>query len=313
VTVRHRHGRRGSALLLVLVVLLAACRADDDPAAELRSALEATASEPFRFAVSAQADRAALDELGGDAVAAATFLDGAGLTGARDPDGWLQVAFTLGGQVPLLEVIAPGDDRLLLRTGLGDLLGLEGRDPGDDLDPALEELGVSAAGRDALAISFRGGWVALTDVSSLGELVGDATSGEREAAPSLDLDRVLEEVTILGAGDVGEVRRLDVEVRTAPLLGALGVEVDDRTVPGTIDLRDGRLLEARLELSSSDLGDAAGSDGAPGGVIEVLLRVVPAEEGGPVVERPEPGAALTSAELFDLVERLQGVTGQARP
>jgi hypothetical protein len=144
--------------------------------------------------------------------------------------------------------------------------------------------------------------------------VGDAT-GDDDAAPALDLDRVLDGVTILRADDVGEVRRLDVEVRTAPLLAPLGLEVEDRTVPGTIDLRDGRLFEARLELSSGDLGGlggappAAGTDGTDGGVIEVVLRVAPAEEGGPVVERPEPGAALTSAELFDLVERLQGVTG----
>jgi hypothetical protein len=310
--------------LLALVVVLAGCRADDDPRSELESALAATASEPFRFAVTAQADRAALEELGGDAVAAASFLDAAGVTGARDPDGWLQVAFTIGGDVPLIEVIVPGDDRLLLRTGLGDLLGLGGRDPDDALGPALTELGVDEEGRAALAISFRGGWIALTDVDSIGELVGASTGavddadggsvGDTGGEPlPADLGAVLDEVTILGVHDVGEIRRFDVEVRTAGLLGPLGIGARDRRVPGTIDLRDGRFHEARIELSGDDLGAGTAPGVQDGGTVEVVVRVVAAEEGGPVVDRTEPGASLTSAELFTLVEQLQGVTGQPAP
>lgn len=322
--------------LLALVSLLVGCRGEDDPRAELDAALAATASEPFRFAISAQADRAALDELGDDATAAASFLADAGVSGARDPDGWLQVGVSIGGDVPLLEVITPGDDRLLLRTGLGDLLGLDGRDPGEALEPALTELGVDEAGQAALAISFRGGWIALTDVGSLGELVAGAGAGGQADAgdaggpgEAVQFADLLEAVTVLGVHDVGEVRRFDVEVSTAVLLGALGVDAEDRRVPGTIDLRDGRLLEARLELTGGDLGavtgtgtaggaaadEGAAADGGAvsGGSVEVVLRVATASGDGPVVERPEPGASLTSAELFALVEQLQAVPGQALP
>lgn len=349
------------AALLALVSLLVGCSGEQDPRAELDAAVAATASEPFRFAISAQADRAALDELGADATAAASFLAEAGITGARDPDGWLQVGVTIGGDVPLLEAIVPDDDRLLLRTGLGDLLGLEGRDPGEALDPALTELGVDENGRAALTISFRGGWIALTDVSSIADLVagvGGADGAGQDGAAGTDgaagsdgsdagqqLADLLDAVTVLGVHDVGEVRRFDVEVSTAALLGALGVEGGDRRVPGTIDLRAGRLFEARLELTGSDLdavtggdlggagasdggagtsdggtgtpdGEAAGDagrDAGGGGSIEVVVRVATADEGAPVVERPEPGASLTAAELFALFEQLQGAPGQPLP
>lgn len=317
---------RGLALVGVVVALLAGCRSDDDPRTELERALATTASESFRYQLSAEADRAALEQLGGDAAGAAAFLDGAGVTGGRDPDGWFQAALHLGGDVPLLEVIVPGDDRLLLRTGLGDLLGLGGRDPSEQLDPALEQLGVEPEARQALAVSFRGGWIALTDVSSLRELVDAAEappSDVPDATPPADLADLLDHVTIRGVNDVGEVRRLDVEVATAPLLAVLGIEGAARTVPGTVDLRDGRLLEARLTLSGGDLAaateppaDTRGGEPADeeaDGVVEVVLRVGEPDRGGDVVERPEPGASVTSQQLFTLVEQLRSVTGDPLP
>lgn len=310
--------RRRTRLLAVpfLVLLLAAgCRSDDDPRAELERAVAATAAEPFTFALSARADRAALDQLGGDAVAAASFLEDAGLTGAREPDGRLQVALTLGGDVPLLEAISQGGDGLLLRTGLGELLGLEGQDPAEQLAPALDELGVSPAGREALATSFAGGWVELTDVADLGELLGATTPGDEEEVPDGAGD-LLDEVAVTGARDAGEVRRLDVEVAVSALLGPLGLGGADRSVPGTVDLRDGRVLEVRLELSGGDLAapDGAEDDAADvAGVVELVLSIAPTSGDGPVVERPEPGAALTAAELLTLVGQLQGTAGDAAP
>jgi hypothetical protein len=317
---------RGLVLVGLLLALLAGCQGDDDPRRELERALATTASESFRYQVTAEADRTALEQLGGDALETAAFLDGAGVTGGRDPDGWFQVALSIGGDVPLLDVIVPGDDRLFLRTGLGDLLGLGGRDPSEQLDPALAELGVDPASRRALTISFRGGWIALTDVSSLRELVDASeasTPGEATTVPPTDLDGFLDAVTIVGVEDVGEVRRFDVEVATAPLLALLGIDGDERTVPGSIDVRDGRLLEARLVLSGEDLaatagpgrdGEAAAADDAgTAGALEVVLRVGEPDRDGDVVERPEPGAAVTSRQLFALVEQLQAATGGALP
>jgi hypothetical protein len=316
------------AAALAGAVALVGCTGDRDPQAELADAVAATAEDPFAFRVSARADRAALEQLGDDdAVAAAAFLDGAGIDGARDPDGRLRVAVTLGGDAPLLEVITGEGDALLLRTGLGAVLGIEDRDPSDELEPALEQLGVGPAGRDALLTSFTGGWVVLTDVDDLGQLLGAATDGgEREEDPT-DLADLLDAVTATAARDAGEVRRLDVEVATGALLSPLGLGGgEDRTVPGTVDLRDGRVLEVRLELTGSDLAsdpadatdppDATdASDGADdpadgAGVVELIVRIDPITEGS-AVERPEPGATLTAAELFDLVERLQG--GVDRP
>lgn len=316
-----RPPRRRTAVALVpaLLVLLglAGCRAALDPQAELEAAVAATAATPFTFTLSAQADRAALDQLGGDAVEAAAFLDGAGLTGAREPDGRLQVAFTLGGDAPLLEAISQGDgEGLLLRTGLGELLGLEGRDPAEALGPALEELGVGAAGREALATSFAGGWVALTDVGDLGELLGATTDAGTEPAPD-GLASVLDEVTVTDARDAGEVRRLDVEVRASALLGPFGLGGTDGAVPGTVDLRDGQVLEVRLELSGGDLGaDGSGAGGGgpdAAGVVELVLAITAADDGEAVVERPQPGASLTAEELLDLVQRLQTATTPPAP
>ncbi len=302
---------------LVLLALLAACTTERDPAQELADAVAATAEEPFSFAITARADRAALDQLGDDALAAASFLEEAGIDGARDPDGRLRVAVTLGGGAPLLEVIAESGDALLLRTGLGAVLGLEGRDPAEALEPALDRLGVGEAGRAALVTSFSGGWVALTDVDDLAELVGTAT-GEDAGADigSFELADLLAATRVLGARDAGEIRRLDVEIETDVLLERLGLgaggAASSRTVPGTIDLRGGKVSEVRVELSGGDLSDVAGASGAgetdpdegAAGVVELVLTIDPVTEGN-AVERPEPGAALTAAELADLVERLQ--------
>jgi hypothetical protein len=302
--------RRPFALLLLLplaVLALAGCRGEEDPREELRSAVATTADESFTFALSARADRAALDQLGDDAVAAAAFLEGAGVTGARDPDGRFQVALMLGGDAPLLEAISEGGEGLLLRTGLGDLLGLGGRDPQEALGPALDELDIEPAGRAALTASFEGRWVALTDVGDLGELIG--TTDDGDGGEPADLAAVLEEVTVTGARDAGDVRRIDVLVPADTLLGPLGLGGGDRIVPGSVDLRDGRISEVRLELSGGDLAGEPGTvdaqDPADAGVVELVLRLTPAAGPDPLVERPDPGASLTAAQLLELVARLQ--------
>ncbi len=311
-------------MVLAVVLALAGCREERDPRAELQAAVLNTATEAFTFDLAARADRAALDQLGDDAVAAAEFLAEANVSGARDPGGQLQLSISLGGPAPLLEVIALGDGELLLRTGLGGLLGLEGRDPGEALAPALERAGVGEAGRAALTTSFVGGWVALTDVGDLGELLGGAAQdGGDDDAALFDLRALVGGLELTAVRDAGEVRRFDVGVPAAALFGPLGVG-GDQVLPGTVDVRDGRLSEVRVELSGSDLAEvgddaggteldgadaAPGSDDAAGGVVELVLQVTSARGEGPLVERPDPGASLTAAELLTLVEQLQVVTG----
>lgn len=301
------------AALVLLAGLLLGCQDDPDPMSQLEAAVVTTATQPFTFTVTAQGDRAALEQLGGDVVATAGFLAEAGLSGAREPDGRLLVVVSIGGGAPLLEAISDGEGALLLRTGLGEVLGLEGRDPREALDPALDQLGVDAAGREALATSFAGGWVAVTDAGDLGELLGATGGADTGADPAEEggLRAVFEGVTVVDARDAGEVRRLTVQVPAEALLAPFGLRAAERAVPGTVDLRGGRIHEVRLELSTGDLAGEprTDDDAADAGVLELILRIVPAEGDDPVVPRPEPGATLTAAQLFDLVGRLQAASG----
>jgi hypothetical protein len=322
---RRRTGERSSAarrwvVLLTVLVVTAACGGGSDPREELASAVVATADEPFRFSLGARADRVALDQLGDDALAVASFLEGAGLEGARTPDGRLHVTLRLGGAAPLLEVVTGPGEAVLLRTGLAEVLGVDDRDPMADLGPALESRGVGPAGRDALATSFAGGWVALTDVADLGQLL-DAASGGDEAAVGddaarapRDLAAVLDEVVVLDVTDAGEVRRFEVEVPAEALLAPFAIDGGDRTLPGTVDLRDGRLLEVRLRLDGAALGAAAGDpdpgEGTESGNVELVLRIDPVDD-AEAVPRPTAGASLTAPELLDLVEQLELAGGPA--
>lgn len=282
------------ALALVPVLLLAACEAD--PARELEDAVAATVAQPVAFDLTARADRAALDELGAGAADAAAFLEGFAVTGTRAGDGRTHLAVSIGGTAPLLEAIVVPDAALLLRTGLGELLGVEGADPERELGPALDELGVDPEGRDALVASFRGGWVAVTGLDDLGELL-DA-DGRAGAGSVLDLQALLAATRVTGARDAGEVRRLDVEVAAAVFAPLLGEPEDpDEVLPGTVVLRDGVVLEVRLDLSP----------GSDTGTVEVILTL--SDHGvEPDLEPPEPDATLSRAQLLDLLARLQAAT-----
>lgn len=306
------------AALLALALTLAACRGGS-PDQELRDAVTATLDTPIAFTVTARADRGALDELGDGAGSAAAFLADAGLRGARDADGRTQLALTLDGQVPLLEVVTDPDG-LLLRSGLADLLPLGDADPAEQLGPALDAAGVSAAGRDALIASFAGEWIALSDVRDLGDLLARAgdDAGAAEAAPEAPqevLDDPLDAVEVDAARTAGDVRRLEVVVATARLVAALGLgaDVPERT-SGTVVLRDGLVQELRLALDAApearDADGGADGDEPPGGV-ELLVTITPLE--APSVPRPDPAAQLTGAELFALVEQLQGATAPEAP
>lgn len=290
-----RSRRRATLAVATTVAVLVGGCSEPDPATELRDAVRATEATSVTFTVAAVADRGALEALEGGAAEAAAFLEGAGLVGARDPDGALRLAVTLGGEQPLLEVVSVPDQPLLLRTGLPELLGVStGADPAEQLEPALEALGVDEAGRRALAVSFAGGWLALRDVGDVDQAIAELLGGDdRPEAPPLstDLATLFERVEVRGVRDAGDVRRFDVVVDTAATGGATG----SAPVPGTVVTRDGLLQEVRVELP----GDAEA------GVVELVLTLTPVGSGTAVL-RPEPDAELTAAQLLDLVEKLQG-------
>jgi hypothetical protein len=312
--------RGWTAAILALALGVTGCGAEPDPREELTDAVRATADTSVTFELGARVDGDALADGGERADEAARFLEEAALTGARDPDEALRVTVSIGAEAPLLEVVSDPSGALSLRTGLGSLLGVDDRDPSAQLDPLLTDLGVDAAGRRALAVSFAGGWVAVSDVDDLGSLLdtdvddrdAEGADARADAGEGPTLERVLDAVTVLAARDAGDVRRLDVRVDGRVLAEAVGLVAADAgdpgaDLPGTVVLRDGLLQEVRVTLSGDDVASTGGGDDGAG-AIEVVLTVAPVAEGRAVLV-PDPDATLRADELFDLVERLQAVPG----
>lgn len=294
-----RWGLRAVVALLALGSALTGCR-DPDPGAELRTAAEATAADTFTFAITAHADRAALDGLGGGAADAAAFLRDLVVDGERDDEGDVRVGLRIGGEVPLLEALTSADGRLFLRTGLPELLGASGADVEGQLGPALDEAGVGPEGRAALVASFAGGWIALSDVGGLGELLDERARETGAAVDDVppaagDLDELLAATRVTAARTAGDVRRLDVEVTTAAFGGLLGDPGEVAEVlPGTVVLRDGRITEVRLDLAPE--GEA--------GTVELVATF--ADHGADVrLTRPEAAVSLTGAQLVELATQLE--------
>jgi hypothetical protein len=318
--VRARRGWLGA--VLVLAVTVTGCGGEPDPREELTEAVRATTDTSVTFALAARVDGDAFADDREGAGEVARFLEEAALTGARDPDGALRLAVSIGADAPLLEVVSDPTGGLSLRTGLGSLIGVDDRDPAAQLDPLLTDLGVDDAGRRALAVSFAGGWVAVDDVDDLGSLLARDRDAATDATDATDVEgegptlaAVLDAVTILEARDAGEVRRLDVEVDGRALADAIGLaaggagDLDGAGAarPGTVVLRDGLLQEVRVTLSDDDVVRASAEDEGVGG-IELVLTVTPVVEGRAVLV-PDPDAALRAEELFDLTERLGSAPG----
>lgn len=293
-----RSGPRGRwlATLAALLVALAACTGEPDPRGELEAAVAATGEASVTFQATVVGDPAAVDRLDGGLADAVLLVEGGEVGGARDPDGALRVALGLGGSEPALEVVSLPGGPLLLRSGLAAALGVDDGDPRAQLDPALEALGVDEAGREALAVSFAGGWLELTDVDDLeGALAAVGEGGVEDPADGpaepFDLSALLDALTIGEVRDAGEVRRFEVTVdptRLGPL--AAGVTA---ARPGQVVLRDGLLQELRLEVADTEAGP-----------VELVVTLTPVAEGRAVL-RPEPDASVTAGQLRELVETLQ--------
>jgi demethylmenaquinone methyltransferase / 2-methoxy-6-polyprenyl-1,4-benzoquinol methylase len=313
---------RWVAGLLLLALALAGCDRSASPEDELRTATERTLSEDVGFTLSARADRASLDALGEGAGEAAAFLATFQLTGVREADGAYALVVDIGGTAPLFEVRGGGQEPLLLRTGLGALLGAEG-DPATSLGPRLDALGIDGEPRQAMVAGFAGDWIAITDADDVGDLAGPALAGEEPEAGAdasagtgdpFDLGRLFAALEVRSARDVGDVRRFAVQLDAQGWLGtALGGATDGSevvelpaSVPGSVTVRDGLVHEVRLELAEGTEG-AESADGQPGRVELVLAlhdhgEVAEIEPAVPVVE-------VTTAELVELIAVLDGQLG----
>jgi hypothetical protein len=290
-----RSGCRLAGLLLVVLVLGGCDRASAD--GQLRRAAEETLAMDVAFTSSVTAARPPGSAPDDPAAQAAASLAAVEVAGARRSAGPYALAVGIGGTEPLFEVRGGGGQPLLLRTGLGGLLGAEG-DPEDVLGPRLDELGIEGEQRGAVIAGFAGEWIAIVDATGLGDLADGAP--DAEPGDPFDLARLFAALEATAARDVGEVRRLDVVLDADAWLGSAlgGALVEDAgtsagRLPGTVTLRDGAVHEVRVELP----GDEAG------GPSELVLAL---HDHGEVTfpDPVTPVAEVTAAELAALVEAL---------
>jgi hypothetical protein len=282
----------------VLLVVLVGCRGEDDPASDLRDAVAATLDTEVAFELRAEADRAALEQLGDAAGDAARFLSDFRVVGVRDPSGAATLAVELAAGQPVLEAVAVDGGELRLRTGLAELLGLAGGSPADALEPELERRGASEQQRAALLAGFEGDWVAVSDAGGIGGALGrdDTTALDGE---TLDLERFLAALEVTGATEDGDRRRIDVLVDVEVLLGQEASEPGpSEPVPARVEIADGLVQEVRLELTDE-------LDGVDDG--RVRLELLLSDHGeAEVGEPPAVAATVTMEELEELLALLGG-------
>jgi hypothetical protein len=294
---RARSGSLLVGLLLVgLLLVLAGCRGGDDPATRLREATEATLGTEVAFELRAEADRAALEELGDAAGDAAQFLADFRVVGTRVPEGPTALAVELAAGQPVLEAVVLPDGELRLRTGLAGMLGLGETAPAEALDPELERRGVSPEQRRALLAGFEGGWIAVPDAGGLeGALGGGGADGDAEGT---GVERLMAAVEVTGTSDDGDRERIEVLVDVAGLLDGEPGERMQEPVPAVVEIEDG--LVRRVSV---DLGDEL--DGVDDGRVrlELLLDDHGDAEAGEV---PDVEATVTLAELEELLDLLGG-------
>jgi hypothetical protein len=292
---RTRPWSRAVGLLLAgLLLVLVGCRGGEDPSTRLREATEATLGTEVAFELRAEADRAALEQLGDAAGDAAQFLADFRVVGTRVPEGATALAVELTPGQPVLEAVVLPDGELRLRTGLGDMLGLSETAPAEALDPELERRGVSPEQRRALLAGFEGGWIAVPDA---GGIEGAFGRGDAESeADGLGLDRLLAAVEVTGASEDGDAERIEVLVDVARLLDLDADEGMQEPVPAVVELEDGLVRRVRLELGDELEGVDEGRVR-----LELLLDDHGDAEAG---ELPEVEATVTLEELEELLELL---------
>jgi hypothetical protein len=294
---RTRPWSRAVGLLLAgLLLVLVGCRGGEDPSTRLREATEATLGTEVAFELRAEADRAALEQLGDAAGDAAQFLADFRVVGTRVPDGPTSLAVELTAGQPVLEAVVLPDGELRLRTGLGAMLGMDETAPAEALDPELERRGVSPEQRRALLAGFEGGWIAVPDAGGIEGALG--RGGAEDEAEGPGLERLMAAVEVTDASDDGGRERIEVLVDVARLLDPDADAGVGERVPAVVEIEDGLVRRIRIEL-----GDEL--DGVDEGRVrlELLLDDHGAAESGEV---PEVEATVTLEELEELLALLGG-------
>ena len=255
--------------MVVLALLVGGCSRTRTPTQVVRDAVVRTLGGDVTFALTAAADRTALDALGPDAAPVASALNGFSLLGARTA-GATRLVLQVRGDVRLVELVTFGDGSVYLRT---DLTGLEG----DGLDRLLDDL--SRSGAPASVVTgvetlFGGDWVGVTGEAALDGLL-DGLDGEDVAGASepAAVGPALEDVLrgLVGAAQVGEPTDLPADARRYPLTIAAEDAVDGLTAAGDT-LVDVPVVGALLAgLEGGDVaGDLVVADGV---VTSILVRV----------------------------------------
>jgi hypothetical protein len=306
-----RVGRWLAGVLLVALALTG-CERSRTPEQQLRDAARATFTEDVAFTLTTIDDGDLPDAAapGGRVVA---FLSAFEFTGIRRADGGYAVAVEIGGTAPLLEVRGRGGDgEVLLRTGLGELLGVEG-DPAAAFAGPLDGLDLDDRQRAALLAGFEGEWIAIPDAGGLGALSsatldadadGDADGDASEVADPFDLRRLMDALDVVGGREeVAGGREVAVRLETVAWLGPRAVDDDGlglpATVPGQVVIREGRIHEVTLEL-----GNDEGTTDRHG------LRLLLTDHGQVEPLAPaEPVATVSRADLAELVRLLDAGPG----
>jgi hypothetical protein len=295
---------RWFAVVLLVALGLSGCDRGSSPARDLREAVDGTLAEDVVFEVGVRTE-------GRTGVAAdpdlASFLETVRVTGSHRTGGTYHLALDIGGTDPLLE-LRGGDGPLLLRTGLGALLGATGS-PEEALWEPFDDLDLDDEGRRALLAGFAGDWLALTETDADTPAEGAEAGSEAgpEAGGTTRWGDLLDAVEVVEVHEAGGVRTFEVLADPQRLQSSsLGRTLDGlldlpATVPGRVEVREGRIQQVRVDLSG----------GAASGSLELVLVVLDHGELAPAVP-VDPVAALTVAELAGLVEVLGAPLDDAR-
>jgi hypothetical protein len=291
---------RWFAVLLLVALALSGCDRGRSPERELREAVDGTLAEDVAFEVRVQTegrtDVAADPDL-------ASFLETVRVTGSHRTGGTYHLALDIGGTAPLLE-LRGGDGPLLLRTGLGALLGSTGS-PEEALGEPLDGLDLDDEGRQALLAGFAGDWLAITETDA--DTPAEGSEAGPETGEPTRWGDLLEAVEVVEVHDAGGVRTFEVladpqRLQRSSLGRTLHGLLDlPATVPGRVEVREGRVQQVRVDLSGE----------AVSGSLELVLDVLDHGE-LPPAEPVDPVAALTVAELAGLVEVLGAPLDDAR-
>lgn len=332
-----RRRLRPVVALLALALVAGACnRTPDDPQEAVRQAVAATFEDSYHFEVTVEADPAALRAMGAEAAQSAAFLSGLALEGDVAGDTNSLTVRILG--IEALELRRLGSEAVYVRAAAQQFLAAAGQaalaQPAT-VAAALDQLQASPALRAGVTAALEGRWVGIAgdlDAAAIERALGvesSADGGPDEAdilaALGGDLEGAIERyVAVEGEPvDVGGVRRYTVSLALRDLLRnvlmvqaeAAGddpaqVEADlvglAERVPGTIDVRDGRVTAIRIDIAG------AVEDQPTVGAIEVIVDL---SRHGDVdaLSVPEGAVTVPSDEFLDTFARLVEFAGTPLP